>query len=568
MPKRKFDEQEAGLEQCRECGGYDMLHSVGDTYCGDCGTVLDELELKAHHQYDPTQTHTNYIPHATDLPSSRFSNQWSRERLREAHQLISSYTSRLELQDLTERAQRIFDDYIRKRMEQYVWAFGASLEVRVAACVFVAAQAAGKQLFLVQLSKLISCSVFAIGREVRQVIWTLDTLKELLATAEQVDPTMQAETAVNRVFGYVHKTRQDPKFADKVRQLIMGPGKTTRAFPKQLLDFMQNEALRPRMIATTALGIEFFRTCGLSTGINRNTQLCAAVSLAIEYYYKADSLEPCALRRGHRDVIYKLVALPNSASPITTARFAGRAHKKLLEAAQTVPWLANDLPIDEATGHLEDILFCCQQAQAWMFSVGTAEQHSDAESTEDSSSNERLRISNVVSALSTAPAFAQAERLRQRREAILERTGQSPVSIEAEAADGTIAYSNAGLDTEERETRVLKRLQRLNVVDRSALVTLPLHTLEGLLEAASMPRKNVELDAPNIGPEDMTNEDVAQAQESSSSEPASPAASPSPYPQYMTSDPPILGEVVYNFVIGLLTIVNNTVRGYLLLPPL
>ncbi|KAI9471126.1 hypothetical protein BX667DRAFT_501227 [Coemansia mojavensis] len=58
------------------------------------------------------------------------------------------------------------------------------------------------------------------------------------------------------------------------------------------------------------------------------------------------------------------------------------------------------------------------------------------------------------------------------------------------------------------------------------------------------------------------------AEESSASETVSPAASPSPYPQYMTSDPPILGEVVYNFVIGMLTIVNNAIRGYLLLPPL
>ncbi|KAI9471125.1 hypothetical protein BX667DRAFT_517220 [Coemansia mojavensis] len=513
MPKRKLDEQESGLEQCRECGSYDMVHSVGDTYCGNCGTVLDEPELQAHYQYEPTQTHTTYIPHLTDSPSSRFSNQWSRERLREAHLLISSYTGRLELQDITERAQRIFDDYIRKRMEQCAWAFGSTLEVRVAACVFVAAQAAGKQLFLVQLSKLISSSVFSIGREARQVIRTLDTLKDLLAKAELADPTMQAETAVNRVFGYVHKTKQDPKFADKVLQLLIGPGKTVRAFPKQLLDFMQNETLRPRMVATAALGVEFFRTCGLSTGINLNTQLCAAVSLAIEYYYKADSLELCTLRRGHRDVIYKLVALPNSASPNTTARFSARAHKKLLEAAQTVPWLAKDVSIDLAIGHLEDILFCCQQAQAWMFSVGTAEQHNDAESSgdlENYNSVEQLRISKVVSALSTAPAFAQAELLRQRREAILERIGQNPVSIEAEAVDGTIAVNdNAELNTEEREARVLKRLWRLNVVDRNALLSLPLHTLEGFLEAASMPRKNVELDAPNVGPEDMTNEELA-----------------------------------------------------------
>ncbi|KAJ2299680.1 hypothetical protein IWW55_004121 [Coemansia sp. RSA 2706] len=36
---------------------------------------------------------------------------------------------------------------------------------------------------------------------------------------------------------------------------------------------------------------------------------------------------------------------------------------------------------------------------------------------------------------------------------------------------------------------------------------------------------------------------------------------------HLSADPPLLGDVVYNFVIGMLTIVNNTIRGYLLLPP-
>ncbi|KAJ2847318.1 hypothetical protein IWW36_003912 [Coemansia brasiliensis] len=501
-----------------------MLHSVGDTYCGSCGTILDEPELQANYHYEPNfQMHGNYFSHSAESPSSRFNNQWSRERLREAHSLISSYTSRLELQDITERAQRIFDDYIHKRMEEKcVWAFGSILEVRAGACVFVAAQAAGRQLFLVQISRLIGCNVFVIGREVKQIIRMLDTLKGLLAEVDKIDPTLQAETTVNRVFGYVNKTKQDSKFSDDVLQLTMGVGKTVRAFPRQLLDFMQhNESLRPRMVATTALEMEFFRQCGLSTGINLNTQLCTAVSLAIEYYYKVDSAESCTLRRGHRDVIYKLVALPNGTSPITTARFAARVHKKLLEAGKTVPWLTKDVSIDTATGHLEDILFCCQQAQAWMFGVGRLQQLkyrvSPSASDNGDLADVRLHIPNVVSALSTAPAFAQAELLRQRREAILDRVDQDLIAIEE--SDGTTSLdttnnakskANAELEIEKRETRVLKRLQRLNVIDRNALLSLPLHTLESILEAASIPRKDgLELDTPTVGPKDMTNEELS-----------------------------------------------------------
>ncbi|KAJ1665149.1 hypothetical protein EV178_003455 [Coemansia sp. RSA 1646] len=39
-------------------------------------------------------------------------------------------------------------------------------------------------------------------------------------------------------------------------------------------------------------------------------------------------------------------------------------------------------------------------------------------------------------------------------------------------------------------------------------------------------------------------------------------------PPHASSGPLTLGEVVFTFVTGLMTIVINTVRGYILLPPL
>ncbi|KAJ2433497.1 Stabilizes TBP binding to an archaeal box-A promoter, partial [Coemansia sp. RSA 2522] len=51
MSKRKLDDTEH--ETCKECGSLDLIHDPGNTYCGDCGTVVDELNLTFDHTYDP-----------------------------------------------------------------------------------------------------------------------------------------------------------------------------------------------------------------------------------------------------------------------------------------------------------------------------------------------------------------------------------------------------------------------------------------------------------------------------------------------------------------------------------
>ncbi|KAJ2290023.1 transcription factor TFIIIB subunit brf1 [Coemansia sp. RSA 355] len=490
MSKRKLDDTEH--ETCKECGSLDLIHDPGNTYCGDCGTVVDELNLTFDHTYDPERIgHSTYIRHQrlrnNQEKSSveRFGNSWSRERTAQGHTLISAITGQLQQPGICERAQRIFDDYIVGRMAEHcVRAFGSFVTERASACVYVAALEASRQVNLVDLARVARRSVFAIGREAKRVVRVLGL------RTEPLDPVLRAETTVNRVFGYVHKAQADTVFKAQVMELIAGTTQNARCVPERLIEYLSDASTRPKLIALTARLVEFSRSCALSAGVSANTLTCAAIAIAIEHYMASCPDNTKVLRRSQRVCIYKLAALPNGTSQQSVARHVSQVHRALVEASKTVPWLSDiKKNVDAVVDHVEDVLFCYQQAQAWVFSTQT--ECDDAEQSATS------QVTKVVSELSKAPAFVRAETTRQRRQLIIDK------------CTGTQTDGDRSQNADERETVVVRKLLEVGM-DTHALLTLPTHTLEAILPAATR-RHNSEykgLDNSVVGPQDMSDEEI------------------------------------------------------------
>ncbi|KAJ2342071.1 hypothetical protein GGF43_006019, partial [Coemansia sp. RSA 2618] len=283
MSKRKHNDSTNAASDapaCVECGSFELVHDSGDTYCGDCGTVADALMLTADYSFDAEHSRPlNYIPHRRHVDHSnpaavRFNNYWSRERTKQGHAQIDVYIGQLQLAGLAERAKRIFDDYIKRRMNACeARAFGSLLKQNASACVYVAAQEASRQVNLVDLARVTRCSIFEIGREAKNVLWVLGI------RTPPLDPLLRAETTVNRVFGCVRKTTGDLGFRKEVLQLISGTAKKKKKSnndtwnaPELLLRFLARSGhVRAKLIALTARLMDFYRTCALSTGINPNT---------------------------------------------------------------------------------------------------------------------------------------------------------------------------------------------------------------------------------------------------------------------------------------------------------
>ncbi|KAJ1854212.1 hypothetical protein GGF49_003100 [Coemansia sp. RSA 1853] len=493
MSKRKLDDE--AHDTCKECGSFDLIHDPSDTYCGNCGTVVDGVNLTFDHTYDPERIgHSTYIRHQrqrSGLDKSgveRFSNSWSRERTAQGHTLISAITGQLQQPGVCERAQRIFDDYIVGRMAEHcVRAFGSFIPERASACVYVAALEASRQVNLIDLARVARRSVFAIGREVKRVVRVLGL------RTEPLDPVLRAETTVNRVFGYVHKAQADTVFRAQVMELIAGTTQGARCVPERLIEYLSDAEIRPKLIALTARLVEFSRSCALSTGVSANTLTCAAIAIAIEHYVAATLDNKKVLRRSQRVCIYKLAALPNGTSSQSVARHVSRMHRALVEASKTVPWLSDiKKSVDAVVDHAEDVLFCYQQAQTWVFST-----HAACEEECEDEDTAQPQVSKVVSKLSKAPAFVRAETTRQRRQLIIDKCAETQTSDDQ--------LHNA----DDRETTVVRQLLEVGM-DTHALLTLPTHTLEAILPAATR-RYNSEykgLDNSVVGPQDMSDEEI------------------------------------------------------------
>ncbi|KAJ2179370.1 hypothetical protein GGF45_002438 [Coemansia sp. RSA 551] len=116
---------------------------------------------------------------------------------------------------------------------------------------------------------------------------------------------------------------------------------------------------------------------------------------------------------------------------------------------------------------------------------------------EDAEQSATSQVTKVVSELSKAPAFVRAETTRQRRQLIIDK------------CTGTQTDGDRSQNADERETRVVRKLLEVGM-DTHALLTLPTHTLEAILPAATR-RYNSEykgLDNSVVGPQDMSDEEI------------------------------------------------------------
>ncbi|KAJ1835206.1 hypothetical protein LPJ63_001331 [Coemansia sp. RSA 2711] len=520
MAKRKHDDGSGaanGLPTCADCGSIDLIQDIGDKYCGACGTVVNELVIFANPEDDPyCMNSMNYVPHkrynrrTTDKNHAPFHTRWSRMQTTTAHRHIEMLADQLNLFGLAERAQRIFNDYIKKRVRNGVSRpFGSALAECSSACIYIAAHEQNRQLKLIDLAQVVRCSVFVIGRIAKAM------LRVLGIHMPPLDPLLRAEAAVNRLFGYLQKIKDDDDFYSDVITLLPGRAKSSQGFPQQLLSFMLgSEFMRARLLTITGLTMEFFRACALSMGANPSVLVCSAIALGVEYMFAAaESTPDLKLSRRHREVIYKLVVLPNGISHHTITKHSTDTHKSLVEASKTVPWLKEStVTTSVAILHLEDILMCYQHLQEWLFSLQLQSQDDGEDVVIDHAA--KVRLSSVVSNLSKPPAYARAEKRRKRRLEIIK-------NCEAAAADsGSEGIEEQDTSSESRWERAL--VQRLLAVgaDRNALVSLPLHSLEKLLPAVARSRNpvTVDLDAPSVGPQDMPDTELYEYVYVSSSE--------------------------------------------------
>ncbi|KAI9500503.1 hypothetical protein BX070DRAFT_265481 [Coemansia spiralis] len=273
---------------CTECGSSNIISSAGDQYCGDCGAVLESIILTTHHSYEAEHaaSGTKYqriSQHVdtSDPGSVRLHNRWNQEMIRQSKSAIVGLCRQLGIQNIAERAERMFVDSSRGFMSAgEEWVFGRRTSVRIAACVYISALQDGKALTLVDIARTAQVSVYVIGHEAKRTLAILHIKLPLL------DPLLRVEQAVNRIFGCALKTRDDTEERRLVVEQISGKTKKAQGFPVQLVDFIEaNEELRPRLIELSGQIMTFDRICSLSTGVNPNTLVCSAVSMGLEHFY-------------------------------------------------------------------------------------------------------------------------------------------------------------------------------------------------------------------------------------------------------------------------------------------
>ncbi|KAI8323284.1 hypothetical protein GQ54DRAFT_296846 [Martensiomyces pterosporus] len=526
--------------KCAECGSADIIEGSGDVYCGECGAVVSSVVLTNKYSFDAEQIHSSstYIrqPHIANLgerASERLSKRWNQMRLREIHECIRHLCAQLEIRGIEERANHIFID-MAKRLADSLEAviFGRPGRVRAAASVYIAAIEDSKPLTVVDIASAAGTSFFVVGRAVKEILGLLDKKLPML------DPLLRVERVVNRVFGRIARCCGDVKERVTLIALISGTAKNARGFPELLLEFLgSDESLRPRIIDISGRVMAFIQSCSQDTGNNPNSIACAAVSVAIEHFFVADDDTALAsIKKGQRDVIFKLIALPNAASEHTISKHVRTVLVALARASETTPWLKDmKVAADTAAVHLPDILSCYEHARSLLFNTGLGPMANDWSSSPQpgtgeatSAGSDKTRpeiartpghIAGLVTELSEAPTYKRARNTRERRLRIL-RTFErdvpnSPMPLPASS------QLHADEDEHEKEVALLKQLYELGV-DNGALLSLPPSTLEQIASAAArssrIAESNSHLDSPNVGPEDMSEEELLAYLEQSPSE--------------------------------------------------
>ncbi|KAJ2824304.1 hypothetical protein FBU31_004028 [Coemansia sp. 'formosensis'] len=488
--KRPCTQTENANTLCPECAGADIHTGGGEEYCGDCGAVVNNIILTTNHSYD-SERHFggNYIKllpcrDSSDLASVRFCKRWSQDMVKHAHTSIVNVCNLLGLSGLAERAERIFVDCTKRLMDPALQikagVFGRNGEVRAAACVYIAALEASKVFSLVDIAAATRLSVYTIGNTAKSVLSLLNIQLPL------TDPLLRIERAANRVFGCALRSRANVEERRNTVSHISGTAKAAQGFPELLLDFLaDNEALRPKLIEVAGQVLAFEQPCSRHAGFNPGTLVSSAVAIGIEHLFVVSPhTEAGSLRRCQQEIICRLVALLSGSGQRTIARHVATLQQDLAKASNATPWLAKaKITTNTVSVYLVEILLCYERTRSWLFSL-----HPEAPAAE---------IRQLVADLDSSPSYVRAQSSRERRRAIL--------------ATGDGAATSEPPDT---ETTAIKEMHRLGV-DHDALLTLPLHTLEDIAPAikrsrALQPHHRLRLDAPIVGPEDMSEDEVCK----------------------------------------------------------
>ncbi|KAJ1964579.1 hypothetical protein GGI12_001322 [Dipsacomyces acuminosporus] len=499
-----------GNSGCPECGSEGIIESCGDAYCGDCGAVVDSLVLTSNYSYEAEQAQASnriyFRLHATagmsEKASDRLNKRWNQNMLQQINDSISNMCAQLGMVSIESRAQRLFLDMVQRMIDSLeAHIFGRQGEIRAAACVYIAGIESGKSLTLVNIASVAYISVYIIGRAVRDVLRLLDMQLPL------ADPLLRVEKIVNRVFGQISLCEHDAEAKAALLSQISATAKSAAGFPSVLLGFMSADSeLRPKLIEMTGKVMEFDRACNRHTGNNPNSLACAAAAVAIEHFFlAADSTTLSSIKRGQRDVIYKLVALPNGSSEHTLVKHVRSVLDALASASAATPWLADiKVTADNAAVYLPDILSCYTHARSFLFALRPE--------SIAGSSNTAKGLAKVVAKLSEVPSYKRARLLRERRLAILKSVEPADPNAPLEPKPSQKqAEKHGDDDVQEKEVAILRQLRLLGV-DCSSLLTLPLSTLQEIASAASRNRdisgKGQDLDSPTVGPEDMNDQEL------------------------------------------------------------
>ncbi|KAJ2510461.1 hypothetical protein H4217_007858 [Coemansia sp. RSA 1939] len=213
-----------------------------------------------------------------------------------------------------------------------------------------------------------------------------------------------------------------------------------------------SERHRTRVIEVLGQVMAFDQLCSRSTGVNPNTLVCSAVSMGLEHLYvSAPHTSEGMLKRSHCKVIFR---------------------------------------------------------QAFLFAVRetrTQESTNDKAALSGSAKFESA-ASDVVAKISKAPSYVWSEAQRERRKNIPD---QYVSDSEVEPAKWSGACNK---DEAQRETRLIWSLYRAGI-DRKALLSLPLHTLEqigneSIGSAALNQQDRQRLDTEIVGVDDMAEDEV------------------------------------------------------------
>ncbi|KAJ2865775.1 hypothetical protein GGH94_001985 [Coemansia aciculifera] len=492
--KRPCTRTENSNPLCPECASTEIHSGEGEEYCGDCGAVVNSIILTTNHSYDSERhfggNYIRFLPYkdGSDPATERFRKRWSQDMVKLAHRSIGNVCSMLGLSGLAERAERIFVDCTKRLMDPSLkvkaGVFGRNGEVRAAASVYIAALEASKALSLVDVAATTRLSVYSIGNVAKSVLSLLNMQLPL------ADPLLRIERAVNRVFGCALKSRVDAEERQSTVSHIAGTAKAAQGFPDLLLGFLaDNEALRPKLIEVAGQVLAFEQLCSRHAGFNPGTLVCSAVAMGIEHLFVvAPDTEAGSLRRCQQEIICRLVALLSGSGQRTIVRHVATLQQELVKASKATPWLAQaKISTDTVAVYLIEILFCYEKTRAWLFAL-----RPEVPAVASEAATRQL-----VADLDSSPSFTRAQISRERRRAIL--------AAESDSTTGELTNT---------EAVVIKRLHHLGV-DHNALLTLPLHTLEDIAPAIErslvmQDEHRLRLDLPNVGPEDMPDEEVSE----------------------------------------------------------